>query len=142
MCKTGSMSILIIAVLWSTSAFADDVAQAELTPAAKAFIADLERSSRWQAPDTFSPIYLSNNFLRPLPDMNFEDGSLLQRVSKLRRVSLLTVAEIGEAQFFFGLNNDGLLGLHFNIDKKKRKERQLELLRMPYLLAKEKESAR
>ncbi len=132
MCKTGSISLLVIAMLMSVNTFADDPAQPTLTPAAEAFLADLERASRPQSPGSYPSIIYADNFLRPLPDLNFEDGSLLERLSHLQRVSLLTVAEIGAAQFFFGLNDDGLLGLHFNIDRRKRRER-LELLRMPYL---------
>ncbi len=141
MCKTDSISVLVIAVLLSAGALADEPAQPKLTPAAEAFIADLERASKSQPPDYYQSITYTDNFLRPLPDVDFEDGSLLGRVSHLRRVSLLTFAEIGEAQFFFGLNRDGLLGLHFNIDRKRREER-LELLRMPYLVDDEEESTK
>jgi len=141
MCKTVSISVLIIAALLSAGALADEPALPILTPAAEAFIADLERASKSQSPDYYQSITYTNNFLRPLPDVDFEDGSLLGRVSHLRRVSLLTFAEIGEAQFFFGLNRDGLLGLHFNIDRKRRQER-LELLRMPYLVDDEEESTK
>lgn len=141
MCKTGLISLWIVAMLISANAFADEPVQPELTPAAEAFIADLERASRPQSEDIFRSMTYTDNYLRPFPNVDFEDGSLLERVSHLRRLSLLTFAEIGETQFFFGLNSDGLLGLHFNIDKKKRKER-LELLRMPYLVDDEEESER
>jgi hypothetical protein len=141
MCKTVSISVLIIAVLLSAGALADEPTQPKLTPAAEAFIADLERASKSQAPNYNQSITYTDNFLRPLPDVDFEDGSLLGRISHLRRVSLLTFAEIGEAQFFFGLNREGLLGLHFNIDRKRRQER-LELLRMPYLVDDEEESTK
>ena len=141
MCKTVSISVLIITMLISAAAVADEPAQPKLTPAAEAFIADLERASRPQSTDVFRSMTYTDNYLRPFPNVDFEDGSLLERVSHLRRVSLLTVAEFGDTQFFFGLNSDGLLGLHFNIDRKKRKE-QLELLRMPYLVDDEKDSAR
>ena len=139
--RTGLNSLWIVAMLISANAFADESEQPKLTAAAEAFLADLERASRPQSPNYLQPVTYTDSFLRPLPDMNFEDGSLLERVSHLRRVSLLTFAEIGEAQFFFGFNNSGLLGLHFNIDRKKRRER-LELLRMPYLVDDKEESAR
>jgi hypothetical protein len=141
MCRTGSISLLIFAMLMSASAAADEAAQPTLTPAAEAFLADLARASWMQSPDYSWPMSYTDNYLRPLPDVDFEDGSLLGRFSHLRRISFLTFAEIGEAQFFFGLNKEGLLGLHFNIDRKKRRER-LELLRMPYLLADKEESTK
>ena len=141
MCKTLSISLLIFAMLTSASAVADEAAKPTLTPAAEAFLADLERASWMQSPDYSRPVSYADNYLRPLQDVDFEDGSLLGRISHLRRVSFLTFAEIGEAQFFFGLNKEGLLGLHFNIDRKKRRER-LELLRMPYLLADKEKSTK
>jgi len=137
--RTGSISLPIFAMLMSASAVADEAPQPTLTPAAEAFLADLERASWMQSPDYSWPMSYTENYLRPLPDVDFEDGSLLGRVSHLRRVSFLTFAEIGEAQFFFGLSKEGLLGLHFNIDRKKRRER-LELLRMPYLVDDEEDS--
>jgi len=129
-----SMPVLIIGILMSGSGFADDLAQPQLTPAAQAFLADLEQSSRRQPPEYFQPIRYTDNFIRPLPDLEFADGGIIDRVSKLRRVSFLTFAEIGEAQVFFGVNDKGLIGLHFNAYRNHGKERQLELLRMPYLL--------
>jgi hypothetical protein len=107
-----SMPVLIIGILMSGSGFADDLAQAQLTPAAQAFLANLE----------------------------FEDNSFLNRISKLRRVSFLTLAEFGQSQLFFGVNNKGLVGFHFNAYKNGGKERQLEMLRMPYLVDIENES--
>ena len=141
MCKTVSISVLIITMMMSAAAVAEEPSQPKLSPAAAAFIADLEHASRPQSVDVFQSITYTDNFLRPFPNIDFEDGSLLERVSHLRRVSLLMFAEIGETQFFFGLNSDGLLGLHFNIDRKKRRER-LELLRMPYLVDDEEESTK
>ena len=135
-----SMPVLIIGILMSGTGFADDLAQTQLTPAAQAFLADLERSAHSQPPEYFQPIRHTDSFVRPLPDVEFSDSGFLNRISKLRRVSFLTFAEIGEAQLFFGVNNKGLLGFHFNAYRNHGKERQLELLRMPYLLDIDKES--
>jgi hypothetical protein len=135
-----SMPVLIVGILISGSGFADDLAQSQLTPAAQAFLADLERSSLRQPSEYFQPVRYTDNFIRPLPDLEFTDRGILNRVSKLRRVSFLTFAEIGEAQLFFGVNNKGLLGFHFNAYRNHGKERQLELLRMPYLLDIDEES--
>jgi len=135
-----SMPVLIIGILMSGSGFADDLAQPILTPAAQAFLADLERSAHSPPQQYFQPIRYTDSFVRPLPDVEFSDSGFLNRISKLRRVSFLTFAEIGEAQLFFGVNNKGLLGFHFNAYRNHGKERQLELLRMPYLLDIDKES--
>ncbi len=138
--KSSSMPVLVISVLMSGTGFADDLAQPKLTPAAEAFLADLEQSSRPQASDYFQPIHYMDNFIRPLPDLEFTDGGFLDRVSNLRRVSFLTFAEIGPSQLFIGVNDKGLLGFHFNAYGNRGKERQLELLRMPYLLDIDQES--
>ena len=134
MLKKSSMPVLVISMLMSGSGLADDLAQPKLTPAAEAFLADLEQSSRRQPPGYLQPISYTDNFLRSFPDLKFTDGGFLDRVSHLRRVSFLTFAEIGQSQLFLGVNNKGLLGLHFNAYRNRGKERQLELLRMPYLL--------
>ena len=138
--KRSSMPVLVISMLMSGTGFADDLAQPKLTPAAEAFLADLEQSSRRQPPGYLQPIHYTDNFIRPLPDLEFTDGGFLDRVSHLRRVSFLTFAEIGQSQLFFGVNNKGLLGLHFNAYRNSGKERQLKLLRMPYLVDIDQES--
>ena len=132
------MPILVAGLLMSGIGLADDQAQTELTPAAEAFIADLERSSRWQPLEYVQPTSYTDDMLRPLPGVEFVDGGLLERLSSLRRVSFLTFAEFGQAQLFFGVNDKGLLGFHFNAFRG-GKERQLEMLRMPYLLSDEDE---
>ena len=135
-----SMPVLVISMLMSGSGFADDLVPPKLTPAAEAFLADLEQSPRRQPPGDLPPMRYTDNFIRPLPDLEFTDGGFLDRVSHLRRVSFLTFAEIGQSQLFFGVNNKGLLGFHFNAYRNRGKERQLELLRMPYLLDIDQES--
>ena len=68
-----SMPVLIISMLMSGPGLADDLAQPRLTPAAEAFLADLERSSRWQLAEYSLPIRQTDGFIRPLPDVEFEE---------------------------------------------------------------------
>ena len=70
---------------------------------------------------------------QPFPEVEFQDMSALGRLSRLRSLSLLTFAEIGGARLFFGVNSDGLLGLHFGSISEDGEQRQPELVRMPYL---------
>jgi hypothetical protein len=140
MCNKSSMAVLIIGILMSGPGFADDLAQAYLTPAAQAFLADLERSAHSPPQEYFQPIRYTDNFVRPFPDVEFSDSGFLNRISKLRRVSFLTLAEFDQSQLIFGVNNKGLLGFHFNAYRNGGKERQLEMLRMPYLVDNENES--
>ena len=113
MLRIHAILLLLPGLLLSTAAAADD-APAELTPAAKAFIADLERVSR---PATFAstlPIRYTDEFLRPLPDIDFADDSLLARLSELRSVSFLTLLDSKDTRLFVGVNDEGIVGLHFN----------------------------
>jgi hypothetical protein len=70
---------------------------------------------------------------RPLAKFDFQDDSALARVSKLRNLSLLTVAEFGRTRLFLGVNADGLVGLHFKRFSRAGDARYLEVVRMPYL---------
>ena len=145
---TTSISVLIVGILLSSSALADDqeapdgkeTREIELTPAAREFIEDLERSSRPELPYAFQPIHYADVSLRPLVDIDFEDSDFLAKVSKLRRVSFVTLGEVGEAQLFLGVNDKGLLGIHFNAYRERSSDRHLEMYRMPYLSS-EKEPA-
>ncbi len=78
---------------------------------------------------------------RPLANLEFRDDSALARVSKLRNLSLLTVAEIGRTRLFLGVNDDGLVGLHFNSFSRAGDARYLEVVRMPYLTENEPDRA-
>ena len=60
-------------------------------------------------------------------------ASALARVSRLRSLSLLTLAKIGQTRLFLGVNEEGLVGLHFIAFLRDGDERYLELVRMPYL---------
>ena len=138
---TYSVAVLIVGVMLSTSGLADDqeapdsvdAREIELTPAARAFIEELERSSRPQLPYAFKPIHYDDVSLQKLVEVDFQDSYFLARVSRLRRVSFVTLGEIGEAQLFLGVNNKGLLGIHFNAFRERSSDRKLEMYRMPYL---------
>lgn len=70
---------------------------------------------------------------QPFPEVEFQDMSALGRLRRLRSLSLLTFAEVGGGRLFFGVNGDGLLGLHFGLISEDGEQRQPELIRMPYL---------
>jgi hypothetical protein len=40
---------------------------------------------------------------------------------------------MGQTRLFLGVNDDGLVGLHFNLFSRAGDERYLEVARMPYL---------
>ena len=66
-------------------------------------------------------------------DLEFRDSSVLGNFSKLRTLSFVTLAESGPTKLFLGVNDDGLVGLHFAFFSKRGTDRTLELARMPYL---------
>ena len=90
---------------------------------------------RWQpegAP-TISIASVTNDPEYSLANLDFRDPGALARVSKLREVSLLTLAELGTARVFFGVNDKGLFGFHLGARPSPGDERCVELARMPYL---------
>ena len=44
----------------------------------------------------------------------FADDSLLARLSELRSVSFLTLLDSEDTRLFVGVNDEGIVGLHFN----------------------------
>lgn len=68
-----------------------------------------------------------------LDDLEFEEGSALMRIARLKSLSLLTLGEFGQSRLFIGVNDDGFVGLHFNGVVRRADERYLELARMPYV---------
>ncbi len=90
---------------------------------------------RWQLAGTPTiPIANDTNDSEySLANLDFRDPGALARVSKLREVSLLTLAELGTARVFFGVNDKGLFGFHLGARPSPGDERCVELARMPYL---------
>jgi len=98
---------------------------------------DWSRDLRTTVSDTMLvPAFDSSSQLRSsysrFDKLNFQDSSAVGRASKLRSLSLLTLAEFKKSRLFLGVNKRGLLGLHFN-SAKQGDDRCLEVARMPYL---------
>ena len=133
------MALATGTLLLATGAFADDPessdaeALPEITLSVDSLPEEWGYSSRWQRFYVMGPAAYPPSWRLPMDDLDFRDGGTLERVSKLRHLSLLTLAEFGDRRLFLGVNDDGLLGLHFNAFPGDRKERYLEVVRMPYL---------
>lgn len=133
--------LLPIGMLLSAAGLADDTKSSktddELLPTAthsvETLLAESQYASRWQLDYAVDAMAYSDDRQRPIADFNFRDGSAMARVKKLRNLSLLTLAEIGQTRVFLGVNDDGLVGLHFNLLSRASEERYLEVARMPYL---------
>ncbi len=100
---------------------------------ATAFLDELGHSSLWRLPEPVNLIALADPHPHPLNELHFEDSDLVSRLSKLRGLSVLTMAEVGPARLFFGVNDEGLVGLHFNTGASDPGDIHVEVLRMPYL---------
>lgn len=69
----------------------------------------------------------------PMIDLELKEVPALKRISRLRNLSLLTLANKGQMRFFLGVNADGLVGLHITLLSRRDEGRIFEMLRMPYL---------
>ncbi len=133
--------LLIIGMLLSAAGYADDTKRSNAdgeslpgeTRSIEALLEESAYASRWQLYQPLDTIAYSDDRERPIADINFRDGSALARISKLRNLSLLTLAEVGQTRLFLGVNDDGLVGLHFNLFSRADDTRYLEAVRMPYL---------
>lgn len=135
------MALLSTGILLSSAAYADDDTTVEgndaprplVTLSAETLLEESRYVSHWEQlqPDTVSAY--SENWSRSISDVDFKDASVLARVSRLRNLSLLTLAEIGDSRLFLGVNDDGLVGLHFRAYPRFGDDSYLEVVRMPYL---------
>jgi len=141
MLKARWVRLLTIGMLLSAAGYADDTKLSdadgeslpEVTRSVAALLAESQYASRWQLYHPVDAMAYSGAWPRPIAEFDFQDDSVLARFSKLRNLSLLTLAEIGQTRLFLGVNDDGLAGLHFNLFSRAGDERYLEVVRMPYL---------
>ena len=132
--KASWMTLLTIGMLLSAAGFADDAKSSstdgeplpEVTLSVEAMHAELGYTSRRHLFPSVEAMAYSDDWPRPIADLDFQDDSALARVSKLRNLSLLTLAEIGQTRLFLGVNDDGLVGLHFNAFPRHGDQRYLE----------------
>jgi hypothetical protein len=139
--QKASRMLLVVFFLLPTVGFAD-TAESVLTNHQKADLDSLFLRKNWQAssdvsysqfPGSTQPRYYPNDELPVIASLDFRDPGAFSRVSKLRELSLLTLAELGETRLFFGVNDNGLFGLHLGARPLPGNDRSIELARMPYL---------
>ena len=135
------MVLLIVGTLLSTAALADDAtasrSDARAIPPSTLSNELLRPQSayapRWQLTYPIETMTYADDWSRPMSNFDFQDSGILGRASKLRNLSFLTLAELGETRLFLGVNDEGLVGLHFRAFARHSSGRYLELVRMPYL---------
>ncbi len=139
--RAGGIVLVVVSVLLPGWVVAEDdpssiavTRQANLVTSSKpAYRQAAEFAPYWQrnAPDYDTVI--ASEALQPIKGLDFRDPGAFARVSKLRELSFLTLAELGKSRLFFGVNDDGLFGIHFCALPRPGGERSFELARMPYL---------
>lgn len=139
--KAGLTVLTVIGMLVSMPGLADEkvtspVASSTL-PATSLSVpplySNIDGAARWRDAYQLDTTRYSKDWTQPFVNVPFQDSGTLARVSKLRSLSLLTFAEIGRSRLFLGVNDEGLVGLHFRAFRRRDKERHLEVARMPYL---------
>jgi len=141
MLRANWMVLLIVGTLLPAAALADDATvsrgDGEPAPVLALSLESLQAQSayapRWQLTHPIEMMTYADEWSRPMSNFDFQDSGILGRASKLRNLSFLTLAELGETRLFLGVNNEGLLGLHFRAFPRHSSGRYLELVRMPYL---------
>jgi len=101
---TGWKALLCICLLLPAAGFADDSID-------KLY----DYQSRWRLSHPVdAPTYTDDwpRARRPF-DLAVDDGRSILRVTKIRSVSLLTLAGDERSKWFLGINEDGFVGIHF-----------------------------
>ncbi|MDH3748342.1 MAG: hypothetical protein OER97_09055 [Gammaproteobacteria bacterium] len=141
MLRASRTAMLSIGMLLSSAGFADDALSSKTgdsTNAIVTFSADTLAKeslyvSNWEQLQPTIAIADSDERLRPISNLHFQDSSALARARKIRALSLLTLGHFGQSRLFLGVNDDGIAGLHFNAFPRHGDDTYIELVRMPYL---------
>ena len=141
MLKANWMTLLPLSLLFAAASFADDAnsidTDAEPTPqeSRATTVTDVERefSYLWQLRYPVITATDSDDWPDSIDSIEFQDTSMYGRVSQLRSLSFLTLAEFGGKRLFLGVNANGFVGIHFNAFSRADDQRYLEVARMPYL---------
>ena len=140
--RTASRKILsILSMLLSTAALADELPYtltddlSSLSSSTSQWMTDQAPIVRLQPPYRTPETSSLGDMTMPIIELELEleNASTLKQISKLRALSLLTLADKGKFQFFLGVNDDGLPGLHITLLPRNDDDRTLEVFRMPYL---------
>ena len=129
---TRTAQVLIGILLWSAG-LADDPEQpdtdaAQPDPAAvEKLLAEPGYAPRWRLLPTPTAPAGALVEERSLDEVEFRDSGSLERVTKARSLSLLTLSRSRDATLFFGVNQEGYLGLHYQADSESGDESYLEL---------------
>lgn len=85
--------------------------------------------SRWQLGHSLDTSTYMNELPEPATslDLHVDDGNSLWRVTQIRSLSLLTLSGDDRAKWFLGINEDGLVGIHFRGFSRSGAKRHLDV---------------
>ena len=126
MFKVTRMLLFLVGCLSNTVAQADGASSHDWSPLLSPTLTDSVPLLAYDSPP--STLSFSSSFDK----LNFQDSSTFGRASKLRSLSLLTLAQFKKSRLFLGIDDRGVLGLHINAARR-GDDRSLEVARMPYL---------
>ena len=136
--KQGIVTTVAALLLAGASVHAEDDVESKDDLAAESGIVDElydNIPSRWRVTESVNVGVMAAEYSSPLTEIAFQDNSTVGRLSRLRNLSLLTLGRMGKSRLFIGVNDDGLVGLHFKALSGESDGRYLEMARMPYLKA-------
>ncbi len=136
--KQGIVTTVAALLFAGANVHAEDGVESRDDPAAESGIVDQlydNTPSRWRVTESVNVGVMAAGYSSPLAEIAFQDNSTVGRLSRLRNLSLLTLGRMGKSRLFIGVNDDGLVGLHFNALSGESDGRYLEMARMPYLKA-------
>jgi hypothetical protein len=141
MLKANWMTLLPVSMLLAAASLADDAISTDTDPeptpldSRATTVTDAERefSYLWQLRYPVATTAQPNDSSDSIASIEFQDTSMYGRVSQLRSLSFLTLAEFGQKRLFLGVNANGFVGIHFNAFSRADDQRYLEVARMPYL---------
>lgn len=139
--KARCIAFLIIAALPLKAVFADEAKSidtgSEALPTTDVsldvLLTEPKYASQWHLLPLSDSAAYAEDGSAPIDDLRFQDASTIARVSRMRKLSLLTLAQSGQTRLFLGVNEDGVVGVHFSAFPVRGDDDYIELVRMPYL---------
>lgn len=127
--------IVLGAILSSAPCLADDdgamdrLSASLATLYAAAIIAEYDDQVFDRRSNSYDMFRRAHSYEQPLAALEFQRSDAIGRMTRVRSLSLMTIAETRSSRLFFGVNRDGLLGIHLLGSD----DRHLEFARMPWL---------
>jgi len=139
MIRTRRLSLLVIGTLLSAAAFADDDASSDTEanssapppPSLEKLLEESAYAERWRFKPPIATVPHPADESRPIVDVEFQESSGLARITENHSLTFLNLAGSGKTRLFLGVNEDGLVGLHYRAVSRRDESDSSESDRMP-----------